>query len=103
MYREDAQARRILLMSRAEQTDGRLSALLRLLCDEKLSEDDSAELAQLLATSEVARQRYVETMQLCNDLADWSQAADAVSILYPIAEKVVNGESIRGRLLRAKE
>ena len=69
-------------MSRAEQTDSRLSELLQLLCDEKLSDDDATELAKLLATSEVARHHYVETLQLCNDLADWSQSTDTVQRRY---------------------
>lgn len=80
-------------MSRAEQLESRISHLLRLLCDERLNDDEAAELGQLLSTSDSARRRYVEALQLCNELADWSQATGAVSIPYPVAAKGINGEA----------
>jgi hypothetical protein len=86
-------------MSSAEQTDLRLSQLLRRLCDETLNDDEAVELNESLATSESARRRYVETMQLCNDLADWSQATGAVSIPYSIAAKGVNGKGAKRKAL----
>ena len=36
-------------MARAEQRESRITYLLRLLCDERLSEDEAVELAELLA------------------------------------------------------
>ena len=57
------------------------------------------ELNELLATSDFARRRYVETMQLCNDLADWSQATGAVSIPYSVATKSANGKAAKRKAL----
>src|SRR6476620_2986785 len=80
-------------MSAAEQQEGRIGHLLRLLCDEKLDDEEAKELAGLLATSDSARRRYVESVQLCIDLADWSQATGPVSILYPAVGNGINGEA----------
>src|SRR5258707_1030965 len=80
-------------MSRAEQQESRISYLLRNLCDERLNEDEAAELSQLLATSNSARRRYVELVQLCVGLADWSHASGPVSIPYPAAATGVNGKA----------
>ena len=80
-------------MSRAEQQESRISYLLRNLCDERLNEDEAAELSQLLATSNSARRRYVELMQLCVGLADWSHATGPVSIPYPAAANGLNGKA----------
>ena len=80
-------------MSRAEQQESRIGHLLRLLCDEKLGDEEAKELAELLAVSDSARRRYVETVQLCVDLADWSQATGPVSILHPAVGNGINGEA----------
>jgi hypothetical protein len=58
-----------------------------------LNEDEAAELAQMLATSNSARRRYVELMQLCVGLADWSHATGPVSIPHPAAANGVNGKA----------
>jgi hypothetical protein len=63
-------------MSAAEDSVERIDFLLKLLCDERLDDAQSAELASLLATSAVAQQRYVEIVQMCVTLADWSQPAE---------------------------
>jgi hypothetical protein len=81
-------------MSRAEPQVSRLDHLLRLLCEDQLADDDATELAELLATSESARRRYVETIQLCNDLADWSQATGPIAIPYSV-RKNINSEPAR--------
>jgi hypothetical protein len=78
-------------MSRAEQQVSRTSYLLRQLCDEQLSGEEAVELAELLAVSDSARRRYVETVQLCVGLADWSQWAGLGSISHPAIDVAVNG------------
>src|SRR5262245_51107445 len=65
-------------MSRAGN-ETRLDDLLQLLSDQRLEEKEAVELAQLLSTSESARRRYVETVQLCLALGDSSQSIDAVA------------------------
>jgi len=74
-------------MSRAEQQGTRSDYLLRNLCDERLTDDEAQELAELLATSDSVRRRYVEAMQLCVELANWSEAAGPVSLPYPAAKE----------------
>jgi hypothetical protein len=72
------------------------------LCDERLGEDEAVELAELLATSDGARRRYVETMQLCVDLADWSQPAGFAAISEPAVTIAINkGRSRSGNGERA--
>ena len=78
-------------MSRAEQQETRATYLLGLLCDERLRDEEAVELAELLATSDAARRRYVETVQLCVDLADWSQPAGVVPISHSAVDVAVNG------------
>ena len=80
-------------MSRAEQQETRATYLLGLLCDERLRDEEAVELAELLATSDAARRRYVETVQLCVDLADWSQPAGVVPISHPAVDVAVNGHA----------
>jgi hypothetical protein len=87
-------------MSRAEQQESRISYLLRFLCDERLNDDEAAELAHLLETSNSARRRYVEHVQLCVELGDWSQATSPVSILHPAANLAVNGEAARRKAVK---
>jgi hypothetical protein len=87
-------------MSRTEQQDARSSYLLRNLCDEKLTDDEAKELADLIATSDSVRRRYVEQMQLSVELANWSEAAGPVSIpLAAITKETVK----RPRRVRVKE
>jgi hypothetical protein len=74
-------------MARADHQESRVEYLLELLCDERLLEHEAVELAQLLATSEIARQRYVETVQLCVALADCSHPTDTATAL----QKAVGG------------
>jgi hypothetical protein len=80
-------------MSRAEQREIRAAHLLGLLCDERLSDQDAVELAELLAVSDAARRRYVETVQLCVDLADWSQPASLIPISRRHEEVATNGHT----------
>ena len=80
-------------MSRAEQQETRSSYLLRNLCDERLTDEEAVELAELLATSDSVRRRYVELMQVCVELANWSEAAGPVSIPHPAAAKGVNSSA----------
>jgi len=87
-------------MSRAEQQVSRTDELFRLLCDDRLSDADAAELGELLSTSHSARRRYVETMQLCIDLADWSQSTAPVSIPLLAAGTDGIGDVARRKLVR---
>ncbi|MEX2306913.1 MAG: NPCBM/NEW2 domain-containing protein [Pirellulales bacterium] len=66
-------------MSRAESHQSRVDYLLQLLCDERLDQVEAVELAQSLAASAAARRRYVESVQLCVTLADWSQPVEAAA------------------------
>jgi len=77
-------------MSRAEQQESRSSYLLRNLCDDRLTDDEAVELAELLATSDSVRRRYVEMMQVCVELANWSEASGPISIPHPAAAKRVD-------------
>jgi hypothetical protein len=73
-------------MEKADHQASRVDYLLQLLCDERLDENEAVELSQLLATSELARRRYVEMVQMCATLADWSQpSAEAVAMPQEIA------------------
>ena len=87
-------------MSRAEQQESRISYLLRFLCDERLNDDEAAELAQLLERSNSARRRYIEHVQLCIELADWSQATSPVSLPHPAAAVATNGEAARRKAVK---
>jgi hypothetical protein len=80
-------------MSRAEHQESRVGFLLRRLCDERLDHTEAAELAGLIGASKSAQRQYIEQVQLCTDLADWSKAAGAVSILLPASANGANGKS----------
>src|SRR5262249_6015714 len=88
-------------MSRAEQQDDRVGYLLRLLCDDKLDGEEATELAELLATSESAQRRYIEHVQLCTDLADWSSATVPISIPYRALANGINDKASEHRLTSA--
>src|SRR4051812_3783113 len=90
-------------MSSAEQQDIRISELLRLLCDDRLSDDEAVELAALVAESDLARRRYVERVQLCVGLADWSQPAGIPSISRTTSGLMVNGRHARKKGARAAQ
>src|SRR3954470_4013716 len=88
-------------MSRAEHQESRVGYFLRLLFDERLDDNDAAELAGLLGASESAQRQYVEHVQLCTDLADWSKAAAPVSILMPATVSAANGKAATPQALKA--
>jgi hypothetical protein len=72
----------------------RIDYLLQLLCDERLEEREAVELAELLATSESARRRYVEAVQLCVTLADPSPSEDSAAAM---SESVCVAPASNGR------
>jgi hypothetical protein len=82
-------------MARADHQASRVDYLLQLLCDEQLEESEAVELSELLATSESARRRYVETVQLTATLADWSQPSTDAAPVQEFADGVAtqNGHS----------